>query len=219
MIRTRRRAGQYFQGMKQMIDLERLLSRGAVIRSYDRGEIIFEEGSQGRYYHQLVEGRVKWVNVEDSGREFVQKLVREGESFGELPLLDEGPYVASAVADVPSDVIRLPKHEFLNMLEEDLSLHFRFTRLMAERLREKFIVLREVSSPDPERKVSTILELQRRDAAEEGLDVNSFSRWRVPITRRDIASMTGLRVETVIRTIRQLHDKGKVQIQRGKVYY
>lgn len=205
--------------MKPIIDPELLLVRGAVCKKFEKGEVIFEEGTEGRYYHQLIEGRVKWVNIDDTGREFVQKLVKEGESFGELPLLDGGPYVASAEADMVSYVWRLPKSSFLQLLKDEPDIHFQFTRLMSERLREKFIVLRDVSSPDPERKVSSILTIWKQEEKLEEDVCPSCSKTKLPLTRKDIASMTGLRVETVIRTMRQLHDKGRVRIERGKVYY
>src|SRR6188474_1299509 len=117
-----------FESMKTMVDLDTLLCWGATYKKVRAGEIIFLEGSQGRYYHQLVEGRVLWMNVDDSGREFIQKVIEEGESFGELPLLDDGPYVATAVADKDSLLLRLPKEVFLQLLHENSVIHFAFTR-------------------------------------------------------------------------------------------
>ncbi len=205
--------------MGPTIDIDVLLCYGATYKKVDKGESIFREGCQGRNYHQLVEGKVKWMNVDDDGKEFVQKIVRVGESFGELPLLDGGPYVASAVADADCLLIRLPKEIFLQLLRENPIIHFSFTKLMAERLREKFIILKEVASQDPERKVSTIINLYKDINEQVGDHCPSCDKTRMALTRKEIAEMTGLRVETVIRTIRHLHDKGKLTIQKGKVYF
>jgi len=204
--------------MKAMIDIDTLLCWGATYKKVSKGEVIFMEGSQGRYYHQLVQGRVKWMNVDDAGKEFLQKIVLEGESFGELPLLDDGPYVATAIADCDSLLLRLPKEVFLQLLRENSHIHFSFTRLMTQRLRQKFIVLKEVASQDPERKVSTIINLYRQLNEEPRDHCPECEKTKLTLTRREIAEMTGLRVETVIRTIRHLHEKGKLTIQRGKVY-
>ena len=203
--------------MKPMIDIDTLLCWGATYKQLKAGEIIFEEGSQGRYFHQLVEGRVRWINVDEDGREFIQKVIEEGESFGELPLLDDGPYVATAVADKESMVIRLPKEAFLQLLRENPQLMFAFTRLMTQRLRHKFVILKEVACQDPERKVITILNMYRED--HPNADCPKCKKGiRVGLTRQEIADMVGLRVETVIRTIRRLQEKGSVEILRGKVY-
>jgi CRP/FNR family transcriptional regulator, cyclic AMP receptor protein len=206
-----------FDNMKPMVDIDTLLCWGATYKRVRTGEIIFEEGTQGRYFHQLVEGRVRWINVDDEGREFIQKVIEEGESFGELPLLDDGPYVATAVADRDSILIRLPKEAFLQLLRENPPMMFAFTRLMTQRLRNKFVLLKEVACQDPERKVITVLNMYKDD--HPGADCPKCRKGiRVGLTRQEIADMVGLRVETVIRTIRRLNEKGVVEIMRGKVY-
>jgi len=196
-----------------MIDEDTLLTWGATYRKLRKGEVVFQEGAQGFFYHQLVQGKVKWINIDDNGKEFIQCIINEGESFGELPLLDDGPYVATSVAMEDSVVLRLRKETFLQLLRENPRIHFKFTRLMTERLRLKFIFLKELSNQDPERKVLTILEHYRED----GDDCFS-GKHRINLTRQQIANMTGLRVETVIRTIKALEEEGRVVIERGKVF-
>ncbi len=50
-------------------------------------------------------------------------------------------------------------------------------------------------------------------------DVNpSNGGCRVRLTRQQMADMTGLRVETVIRTIRNMYRKGEILLEKGKVY-
>ena len=198
---------------KPMIDEDTLLSWGATYKKVRKDEIIFQEGSQGYFYHQLVSGQVKWINVDDAGKEFIQCIIDPGESFGELPLLDDGPYVSSAVAITDSVLLRLRKETFLQLLRENPEIHFRFTRLMTQRLRLKFIFLKELSNQDPERKVLTILNHYK-----DGNGSCAHGRQRINLTRQQIANMTGLRVETVIRTIKHLEEEGRVVIDRGKVF-
>jgi len=196
-----------------MIDLDVLLCWGGTYKHVNKGEVIFHEGTDGRFYYQLVEGRIKWVNVDDSGKEFVQKFVEEGESFGDLPLLDDGPYVATAIAEKDSLVIRLTKGMFLQLLRENHTLHYKFTRLMTERLRQKFTILKDIASQNPERQIFSILHQYKKDHSK-----SENEKLKIELTRQEIADMTGLRVETVIRAIRHLHDKGTVRIEKGKVY-
>lgn len=199
--------------LKPMIDEDILLTWGATYKKVRKDEIIFQESSQGFFYHQLVSGQVKWVNVDDSGKEFIQCIIDQGESFGELPLLDDGPYVASAIALTDGVLLRLRKETFLQLLRENPEIHFRFTRLMTQRLRLKFIFLKELSNQDPERKVLTILNHYKADESD-----GVHGRHRINLTRQQIANMTGLRVETVIRTIKNLEGEGKVVIDHGKVF-
>ena len=44
-------------------------------------------------------------------------------------------------------------------------------------------------------------------------------RLKIDYTRQQLAEMTGLRVETVIRVLRNLFDKNILTIEKGKVFY
>ena len=199
--------------LSPMIDEDMLLTWGATYKKVKKEEIIFHEGTTGIYYHQLVKGKVKWYNIDEQGKEFLQCIISEGESFGELPLLDDGPYVSSAASIEDCILLKLRKEIFLQLLRENPLIHFRFTRLMTERLRSKFIFLKELTHIEPERKVLTVLNYYKENAG-----INCNGKIKVDLTRQQIANMTGLRVETVIRTIRSLHDSGQLTIEKGKVF-
>ena len=184
-----------------MIDLDILLAWGGTYKSYKAGELIFEEGAICSCYHQLVEG------------EFIQTLIDPGESFGEIPLFDDEPYVASAIALENSLIIKLPKHLFVQILKENTDLSFKFAAMLANRLRFKFMLLKTNAFESPENRVTALLTYYKKKKCIQG--ENSV---RVNLTRQQIANMTGLRVETVIRTIRHLNDLGSLDIKNGKVF-
>lgn len=196
-----------------IIDTDILLSLGAAYKKVNAGEIIFNEGAEARFYYQLVSGSVRWVNITDSGNEFIQNMIEPGECFGELPLFDGEPFAASAIADTDSLIIRLHISSFHLLVTERPDIHFAFTKLMSERLRFKFLLLRELAGQTPEHSINSLLNYLKQNKKNICSKCN-----KVNLTRQQIANMTGLRVETVIRTIRLLHDKGQLIIARGKVY-
>lgn len=196
-----------------MIPVDTLLAWGATYKKAAPEETIFREGNECHFYYQLVSGSVKWVNITDDGREFIQNMMEPGESFGELPLFDDKPYAATAIANKESVILRLHKNTFRQLLREDPDIHFRFSRMMAERMRFKFLLLRELACSDPEHRITslfTYFKETRRYICQACNKVN--------LTRQQIADMTGLRVETVIRAIKSLQHKGSLVIDRGKVY-
>ncbi|ULQ56803.1 Crp/Fnr family transcriptional regulator [Flavihumibacter rivuli] len=197
------------------INEDLLLSWGATYKKVKKGELIFLEGTHACFYHQVVEGRVRWVNINEEGREFIQVIIEEGESFGEFPLFDDKPYAATAIADEDCTLLRLHKSSFLQLIKANFEVHFHFTRLLVERLRFKFMTLKEIAYNNPEQRISTLLNYYKKNNSNE----ISGRLCKLHLTRQQIADMTGLRVETVIRTIRNLHDKGALTIQRGKVFY
>jgi CRP-like cAMP-binding protein len=197
-----------------IIDIDTLLTLGATYKKVSAGETIFREGTVCCFYHQLISGSVRWANIDDDGNEFIQNMIEPGECFGELPLFDNEPFAASAIADTDSVIIRLHRSLFQQLIMERPDIHFAFTKLMSQRLRFKFLLLKELAHHDPEQSVSTLLAYLKQNKKNICSKCNKLN-----LTRQQIANMTGLRVETVIRTIRHLHDKGTLTIAKGKVYY
>ncbi len=195
------------------VDLDILLAWGATYKKVDAGEMIFKEGNQAHFYHQLVSGSIRWVNINDQGKEFLQVLIEPGESFGELPLFDGGPYVATTIANEQSVIIRLHANTFNQLIKENPEIHFTFTKLITQRLRFKFLIMKELANSNPEARISTLLSYFKETQKNICPKCNQLK-----LTRQQIADMTGLRVETVIRAMRHMHDEGKLLIEKGKVY-
>ncbi len=200
--------------IKMMIDIETLLGLDATYKNIVAGEIIFEEGAECYYYYQLVSGSVRWVQISEEGKEFVQDMIEPGECFGEFPLFDDAPYAASAVACTDSVILRLHKQCFQQLLKDVPKIHFAFSKLLVERLRFRFLLSRDLAGNKPVEKICSLLTYFKIHKKYFCPNCNL-----VKLTRQQIANMTGLRVETVIRSIRQMEVIGRLQIQKGKVYY
>ncbi len=201
------------KNLQRIIDIDLLLVWGATFHNISKGQVLFNEGNPAFFYYQVVEGKVKMCNTNEEGKEFIQGFFEAGESFGEPPLFDESPYPASAVAETDSVIIRLRKENFLQLLKENFEIHFGFTQTLAKRLRFKSVISKEISSYGPLHRISTLLKEYKKNH-----DIPSDEFHRIELTRQQIADMTGLRVETVIRTIRQMQEDGLVKIEKGKVY-
>ena len=200
--------------MKMMIDIETLLGLGATYKNIVAGDIVFEERTECYYYYQLVSGSVRWGHISEEGKEFVHDMIEPGESFGEFPLFDDAPYAASAIANSDSVILRLNKQSFQQLLKDAPAIHFAFTKLLVERLRFRFLLSKDLAGNKPVEKICSLLTYFKIHKKYFCPNCNL-----VKLTRQQIANMTGLRVETVIRSIRQLEVIGRLQIEKGKVYY
>lgn len=196
-----------------MIDIDTLLAWGAAYKKVAADEIIFLEGTNSSFYYQLVSGKVRWVNINEEGKEFIQTIIEPDECFGEFPLFDDEPFAASAIADEDSVIIRLHRSAFHQLLKENPDLHFKFSSLLTQRLRFKFLILKELAKHNPENSISTLLTYFKQNRKNICTKCNKLN-----LTRQQIADMTGLRVETVIRTMKFMQQKGELQITKGKVY-
>lgn len=196
------------------IDNDLLLAWGAAYKQYKKGEVIFREDSAALFYHQLESGSVKMINCNEQGREFIQGIFSTGESFGEPPLFYDGTYPADAVAESDCTVLRLRKASFFEVLKDNPAVLLTVTMIFAKRLQHKAIVARELACHEPEHRILTIFEMVKQ----KGDNNSQNGKIKIPYTRQQIAYMTGLRVETVIRTIRMLETKAIVSIINGKVF-
>ena len=196
-----------------MIDINMLLAWGATYKQVAKGSIIFNGGTTCSFYYQLVSGQARWVNISDEGKECIHTVIEPGESFGELPLFDNEPYAATAIADQDLVLIRLHKPIFIQLLKENQDIHFKFSELLVQRLRFKFILIEALSSQDPENRITALIQYLKKE------NKNFCSEChQLKLTRQQIANMTGLRVETVIRSIKHMHDKGELEVRNGKVF-
>ncbi len=197
-----------------MIDINLLLVYGATYKKYELGETVFSEGFNCYYYNQLVEGQVLWQNLNEEGKEFIQEIIEPGECFGELPLFDDLPYAATSVATKNSLIIRLPKDKFKTLLSENSEIHFAFNKLFVQRLRFKFLMMKIMAYENPEIRITTLLKYLK-EKHHQPLNTPVL----IDLTRKLIAEMTGLRIETVIRSIKHLNEEGELTIVNGKVYF
>lgn len=202
--------------IRETIDSNLLLLWGGALKSYDKDEYIFHEEQHPHFYHQLVNGKIKMVNLMEDGKEFIQGFFSSGQSFGEPPIFGEGEYPASAIAVEPSVVIRLNLASFKQLLSENFEVHWSITKLLSQRIIHKAQSLKGITCLTPEQRIIYVLNEFKRDLV--NIDAPDI-RTKVEYTRQQIADMTGLRVETVIRVMRSLFERKLLMITKGKVYY
>lgn len=190
---------------------ENLLSEyGARKVQLKRDEFLFAKDTEALFYYQVGRGLVKMVNYNYEGQEFILGIFKEGESFGEPPLFGHFPYPANAVGVEDSEVYKLPRDNFFKLLEKHFDIHKKFNYELSNRLRYKGMILSEISSYPPDHRILTLVNYLKSMLPANGPFV-------VPYTRQQLADMTGLRVETVIRTIKKMEQEGRIKLSSHKI--
>ncbi|RYJ37186.1 CRP/FNR family transcriptional regulator [Flavobacterium anhuiense] len=197
-----------------MITVELLEKYGVIKKSFDKNDIILEEGNLPSHYYQIISGEVKMSNYNDDGREFIQGIFYNGQSFGEPPLFLNQNYPANAIAVENTEIFILPKENFMKLLEENPKVSIKIIENLAQRLYYKSVMAAEISTHEPEHRVLKLID--------HGIAYFNFQKdkngYLINFTRQQIGDLTGLRVETVIRTIKALEKKGELKIINRKVY-
>lgn len=198
-----------------MIESGILLRHHANIAALHKGEMLFQQGEVASMFYIVKSGRIKMSNYSDDGREFVQGYFTEGQSFGEPPFFTRSPYPASAFAVETSEVWKIPYEDFLALLRNNFDIHLDVMRALCSRLVYKSTMLSELAIEEAQHRLLTLI----RYLAEQA-EVRQGSPVKIALTRQQLADMTGLRVETVIRSIKSLESRRMLEIDGdGKILW
>lgn len=190
------------------INYDILIAYGAVAKKVQKGECIFQEGDMPFYYFQILEGSVKLYSANDSGKELIQGVFTDGQSFGEPPLLMNMPYPSTAEATRDGVIIRLKKEEFLTILNDFQEIQSQFLFTFAERIYKKSSAVQIWIRNSPEERIVRFLNTLKNHKKDK----------QIPYTRHQIACHTNLRTETVIRTLKRMEKEGKIIIRDHKLF-
>lgn len=197
-----------------MIEIDLLEKYEAVRKHYQKSEIIFHQDSLASHYYQIISGSVKMNNFNDEGREFIQGFFYANQSFGEPPLFLDRSYPANAEATEDSEILCISKSNFLKLMTENPSVSIKIIENLAQRLHYKSVMAAEISTQDSEHRLLQLFDYS--------ISYFNFKKdkngYHINLKRQQMGDLTGLRVETVIRTIKTLEKKGELKIVNRKVY-
>lgn len=190
--------------------IKNILSKyGASIEEVKKDELIFELGEIPTNFIYIKKGVVRIYTLSEQGKEFTHKLFYKNDAVGVPPLLINKPYPSIAIAKTDVEIFKLPKDKFFQALDENPQVLMGITQGICETLYFKSVMSAVISLQDPAQRISTLLEMLKKNEAPE----------EVLLTRQQIANLTALRVETVIRTIKKMEQDGFLKIVKRKIYF
>ncbi|MGG5207595.1 Crp/Fnr family transcriptional regulator [Chryseobacterium sp. MIQD13] len=196
------------------IDEEVLYSYGGELKQYKKGEIIYREGDYAVYYFQILKGKVKLNNYDSEGKELIHNIFGEKQSFGDSMLFLDKFYPMDATCIIPSEIIRVPKDQFLKLIKVEPKLSLEMNACLSQRLYFKAIMLQNMASLNPTSRLTGLLNYLKSYH-----DDSCGSCFHVELTRQQIANLLGLRVETVIRALKKMEKEGNITIENRKLIY
>lgn len=183
----------------------------AEIKKHQKNSLIINEGSTSLYFYYLLEGELSVYNLTPEGKEFLQHKVRENNFFGEPAVLLEKPFPGTVeVTSEFAKILRIKRENFLQYLKNNPDWSLEFTKSIAEKSIIKSNSLKNIVFLNPEDRI-----IKQLNDYKEGKDEKII----IELTRKELSNMTGLRIETIIRTIKKMEKDGKLQIVNGKVFY
>jgi CRP/FNR family transcriptional regulator len=185
------------------------------LRTPQKGDRVFSAGEPADAFYIVAAGRVKLSRATPQGKEHVVEVIRAGESFALMPVLEDGgtfPVDATALGDAA--LVRIPREAYLRLLQRHPELHSRSSREIAERLRRFTTRLEEVSTRPVQARIALhLLRLAEKDAGGAGkgtvVDLGA--------TREVAAATIGTVREVLIRTLRTMEKAGVVALRARRI--
>ena len=185
------------------------------VKKYPKGEYIFfeEEAEPGIFI--LVEGLVKIIKETSDGRSVIVRLVFPGEVFGWIEWGKSVPkFKYTAMAALPSTLLYISNKDFINLAIKYPAIAIKLTCDATHNLLQTYEVLKSIASGKVEERIAKLL-LELAEKA--GEKKNGKIVIKLPLTRQDIAEMTGTTVETTIRIMSRWKKQGIINTERGYI--
>ena len=182
-----------FNGMNE-IDLQ-MLQKVTRSKNFQKGEFIFRDGERSETLFVVNEGLIKLTKTSPEGKEQIVRLLFPGDFFGLFALLKNEKHYTNAESLGKTVICSIDKKDFLQMMESNSGMSFRFLLALNDRLYEAdesvgFLGLMEVE----QRLARALLLFQEKTKAKNGI-------FNLPISKKDLASLIGTTPESVSRKL------------------
>ena len=198
-----------------LIDEKLLYQFGAERVYFKNGETVFTEGAHPSFYYQIIVGKVKLNHFNDEGKESIQNILLPGNSVGECFLFLENVYPMNAEALEDTVLLKLNKSFFLDLLSSNPYLYKELNRCMSEKLYHNYLMMQNNSINSPINRLKGLLDYLKNDTVE----IKAPFSFKIELTRQQLAGLTGMCVETVIRTVKLMESQNMLRLQKGKILY
>jgi len=201
-----------FQGMESH-DLDYVLMN-ARSQLVSKDATVFEQEAEAHYFFLLLDGHVRVVKTTPDGQQVIVRYISAGELLGIAYALGRTTYPASAIAAVDCVVLAWPGRLWAEFSDRFPPFGASTYKTVGARLQEAHTRVVEMSTQQVEQRVAHVLlrlAKQTGRKSEDGILID------FPISRQNIAEMTGATLHTVSRLLSLWETKGLVRSGRQKV--
>lgn len=184
---------------------------------FPKDSYIFFQGDPPDALYIIWMGRVKLVRHTDNGRDVVVEVLGPGQLIGEMAILDGRPYATTAHTLEDVAVVTVGRRDFYMLLERYPRVAMGVISELSRRLRLTTEMVRSLAVDRVEQRIARTL-LRLADLAGKPHESRPGAVIiDMPLTRQDVAEMTGTTVETAIRIMSRLRKAGMISSNRGRI--
>lgn len=204
--RTDQALGAFINEAKGYEELKKLSDQRKV-KQYKKRETIYEEGDYPRYLYFIKQGTIKIFKTNESGKEYIIDVLKEGDFLGYVDLIKDTPYTESAAALDDAELSLIPKDDFSALLYGNRDVSSQLIRMLANDIADKEEQLLQLAYNSVRKRVAdAVLFLSEKEGKNE-----------INILRDDLARIVGTAKESVIRMLTEFKNDGYIDIVEGSI--
>lgn len=179
--------------------------------SYKKKQTIYNEGNKPRSLFFIKEGKVKTYRTNEEGKELITAIYQEGDFLGYMALLEESAYKDTAKAIEDAAITEVPKDMFMELLNNNRDVMYKFIRLLAGNVSEREQQLLAIAYNSLRKKVAdALVSIHRKYKRKNETAV-------IDISRENLANIVGIAKESLIRTLSDFKDECLIDIVSGDI--
>jgi CRP/FNR family transcriptional regulator, cyclic AMP receptor protein len=207
-LRTQRKPDSVF-------DAQEFLGSAGIsgaVAEYRRGQAIFRQGDPSDHLLYIQSGQVKLSVVSKAGRQAIVALLGPGEFFGEGCLANQRIRMGSAIAIIPTVVMRVDRDPMVGLLHQEHPLSDRFiAHLLARNIRIEQDLIDHLFNSSEKRLARKLLLLARYGKHDEPTQTIP------PISQSTLAEMVGTTRSRVNFFMKRFQRMGFIDYSNGRI--
>lgn len=177
---------------------------------YAQGQVIFLEGEPGDEMYIIQEGRVDIVRITEEGKEHALAILKEGDMFGEMALLENKPRSASAIANTDVKLLAVNRENFELMVKTRPELTVKLLHILSNRIWVAYRQLDNLRIPDQKARILDIMLIQMAKSGAKPTPGKPFTFEYGPT---EVLKMVGMDPEEGMPLIQELVDQGLIRLE------
>ncbi|MFQ5790460.1 MAG: Crp/Fnr family transcriptional regulator [Acidobacteriota bacterium] len=180
----------------------------------ERDSSFFRQGQEAKSFFVVIDGRVKVSQVTPEGHQIVVRYAGSGEMFGCVPLYGGKEYPATATAVTRCEALAWDRPAVDRLMERYPRIAINALELLGEELTQVRSRYQELATERVERRVARAL---LRLVSQAGKKVKGGVLIEFPLSRQDLAELTGTTLHTVSRILSGWQQMGIIESGRRRI--
>ena len=184
------------------------LGKDRKVKSLKKKAEVFAEGDMPLNVFFIKSGNVKTFKSNSDGKELIINLYATNDFFGFEEILENTNYRASAVTMQDTELITIPRHDFMLLIQNHPDVSKTFISLLCKKVAEREAQLLNLAYNSVRQRTAEAL--LKADTLKDSKSV-------IAISRDDLAKMVGTAAESVIRVLSDFKNEGLIETEGPKI--